>query len=112
MENLYYKVKLYLEANSKTESEIGQKGSNVELADNGDGVQYIKVWNVSGVSEPTDSELNSLASNATKELNNAVIRRTRKTAYGDIAEQLDLLYHDMTAGKLTLLVSGQKKLRQ
>ena len=100
MENLYYKVKLYLEANSKTESEIGQKGSNVELADNGDGVQYIKVWNVSGVSEPTDGELNSLASNATKELNNAVIRNTRKKEYKDFGHQLDLLYHDMTAGKL------------
>ena len=111
MENLYYKVKLYLEANSKTESEIGQKGSNVELADNGDGVQYIKVWNVSGVSEPTDSELNSLASNATKELNNAVIRRTRKTAYGDIAEQLDWLYKDLVAGKVDATGEWAKKIK-
>ena len=96
MDNLYYKVKLYLEANSKTESEF----SNIELQDNSDGNgAYIKTWNVSGVSKPTDSQLNALASNATKELNNAWVRNTRETAYGKIGDQLDLLYKDMLAGK-------------
>jgi len=41
-----------------------------------------------------------LSDNATKEYNNAVIRNTRKTAYGTIGDQLDLLYKDMVAGKL------------
>ena len=96
MDNLYYKVKLYLEASSKTESEF----SNIELQDNSDGSgAFIKKWNVSGVSKPTDSQLNALASNATKELNNAGVRNTRKTAYGKIGDQLDLLYKDMLAGK-------------
>ena len=99
MGNLYYKVKLYLEANSKTESEIGPKGSNVQLADKGDGVQYIKVWNVSGVSEPTADQLASHNTNATKNYNNNVIRKTRKTGYGTIGDQLDLLYKDMLADK-------------
>jgi hypothetical protein len=96
MKNLYYKVKLYLEANGKTESEFD---SNIELENIGAG-DYVKVWNVSGVSKPTDSQLNSYDSNATKELNNAVIRKTRKKSYGDIGDQLDLLYKDLVAGKL------------
>jgi len=96
MDNLYYKTKLYLEANSKTESEFD---SNIELENIGAG-DYIKTWNVSGVAKPSDSQLNALASNATKELNNAVIRNTRKKEYKDFGHQLDLLYHDMTAGKL------------
>ena len=96
MDNLYYKTKLYLEANSKTESEFN---SNIALQNDGSG-DYIKTWNVSGVAKPTDSQLNALASNATKELNNAVIRNTRKNSYGDIGDQLDLLYKDLVAGKL------------
>ena len=96
MDNLYYKVKLYLEANSKTESEF----SNIELQDNSDSNgAYIKTWNVSGVSKPTDSQLNALATNATKEYNNVGVRATRKEAYGDIGEQLDEIYKDIDAWK-------------
>jgi hypothetical protein len=95
MDNLYYKTKLYLEANSKTEAEFE---SNIVLQNDGSG-DYIKTWNVSGVSKPTDSQLNALATNATKELNNAVIRNTRKKAYGDIGEQLDEIYKDIDAWK-------------
>jgi len=95
MDNLYYKTKLYLEANSKTEAEFD---SNIVLQNDGSG-DYIKTWNVSGVTKPTDSQLNALATNATKELNNAGVRSTRKAAYGDIGDQLDLLYKDMLAGK-------------
>ena len=95
MDNLYYKTKLYLEANSKTEAEFD---SNIILQNDGSG-DYIKTWNVSGVTKPTDSQLNALATNATKELNNAGVRSTRKAAYGDIGDQLDLLYKDMLAGK-------------
>ena len=95
MSNLYYKVKLYLEANSKTESEFD---SNILLQDDGSG-GYIKTWNVSGVAKPTDSQLNALDSNATKELNNAGIRKTRKKSYGDIGDQLDEIYKDIDAWK-------------
>jgi len=97
MDNLYYKVKLYLEANSKTDSEFVE---NIELQnDSNSNGDYIKTWNVSGVTKPTDSQLNALATNATKELNNAGIRNTRRIAYGDIGDQLDLLYKDMLADK-------------
>ena len=95
MDNLYYKTKLYLEANSKTEAEFD---SNIILQNDGSG-DYIKTWNVSGVSKPTDSQLNALATKATKELNNAVIRNTRKKSYGDIGEQLDEIYKDIEAWK-------------
>jgi len=95
MDNLYYKTKLYLEANSKTESEFN---SNIELENIGSG-DYIKTWNVSGVAKPTDSQLNALALNATKENNNSIIRQTRKKSYGSIGDQLDLLYKDMLADK-------------
>ena len=97
MSNFYYKVKLYLEANGKTESEIDLDG-NVQLKNEGSG-DYISVWNVSGVAKPTDSQLNSYNTNATKEENNNVIRDTRKTSYGTIGDQLDLLYKDMLADK-------------
>ena len=96
VDNLYWKTKLYLEANRKTEAEFD---SNILLQDDGAGA-YIKTWNVSGVTKPTDSQLNALATNATTELNNAGVRLTRKEAYGDIGDQLDLLYKDMVAGKL------------
>ena len=66
MSNLYYKVKLYLEANSKTESEFDD---NIILQNDSDGNgDYIETWNVSGVSKPTTSQLNALDTNATAEL--------------------------------------------
>ena len=97
VENLYWKVVKYLEANSKTDSEFSS--GNIKLQNDGDG-DYIKTWNVSGVAKPTDSQLNALASTATTEQNNYAIRKTRKRAYGTIGDQLDLLYKDMVAGKL------------
>ena len=100
MDNLYYKVKLYLEANGKTEAEFNRVNGvcNVTLQNDGSG-DYIKTWNVSGVSKPTDSQLNALATNATKEYNNVGVRATRKAAYGDIGEQLDEIYKDIDAWK-------------
>ena len=98
VDNLYWKVVKYLEANSKTDSEFSL--GNIKLQNDSDGNgDYIKTWNVSGVSKPTDSQLNALASTATTEQNNHKIRKTRKRAYGDIGDQLDLLYKDMLAGK-------------
>ena len=79
MDNLYYKVK---------------------LKDDGDGVVYIKEWNItSEKAKPTDEQLNALTSQAETLEKNEAVRATRKTAYGNIADQLDLLYKDMLAGK-------------
>jgi hypothetical protein len=95
MASLYWKVKTYLEANSKTESEFN---SNIVLQNDGSG-DYIKTWNVDGLSKPTDSQLTSADTQATKDYNNNRIRKTRKKSYGNIGDQLDLLYKDMLAGK-------------
>ena len=103
------KVKLYLESKGKVwRDEINNKSFLLQNDGSGD---YIKTWNVSGVSKPTDSELNALASNATKENNNAVIRNTRKNSYGSIGEQLDLLYKDIVANKLDTTGEWAKKIK-
>ncbi len=109
MDNLYYKVKLYLEANSKTDSEFVE---NIELQNDSDGNgDYIKTWSVSGVSKPTDSQLNSYTANATKAKNNLKIQFDRKTAYGNIGDQLDLLYKDIVANKLDTTGEWAKKIK-
>ena len=95
MPSLYTKTKLYLEANSKTwEAEK----DNIRLQ-NDTGTDYIHTWNVSGLAKPTDDQLATYNSSATTEENNVVIKRTRKTAYGDIGEQLDEIYKDIDAWK-------------
>ena len=94
MAGLHTKVKLYLEANSKTWDD-----TKVLLENNGSG-DYIKVWNVSGVAKPTDSQLNSYETAGNTDQTNQGVRATRKNAYGLIGDQLDLLYKDMVAGKL------------
>tara|TARA_R100000808_G_C2105225_1_gene121061 strand:+ start:600 stop:947 length:348 start_codon:yes stop_codon:yes gene_type:complete len=94
MKNLYYKVKVYLENNSKTANFL----TEIVLENNGSG-DYISKWNVDGLAKPTDEQLNALESEATKLENNNKVRTTRKQSYGDIGDQLDLLYKDMLAGK-------------
>ena len=55
-----YKVIAYLNANGKTfDSERG----NFEITDD-KGVQSITVWNVDGLTEPTDAQLDALESEA------------------------------------------------
>ena len=87
MTQLYTRVKLYLEDNSKTWDE---ENSNIQLVTR-DGVQSINRWEVSGLEQPTDEQLNALESQATTfESNNQVIK-TRKKEYGSIAEQLEYI---------------------
>ena len=97
MSNLATKVQLYLEANSK-DFDTEFRAGTVRVEDDGTGA-VIKVWNVDGLTKPTDSQLDALDSDATKTENNAVIRATRKKSYGDIGEQLDEIYKDIDAWK-------------
>ena len=108
MAQLNTKVKLYLEANSKTEEELFN--GNIELQNDGSG-DYIKVWNVSGVAKPTDSQLNSYETAGNTDEKNRGVRATRKNAYGLIGDQLDLLYKDMVAGKLDTTGEWAKKIK-
>jgi len=96
MAALYTKVKLYLEANSKTWDD---ERDNILLENTGSGA-YIKNWSVSGLAKPADSKIASYetAGNAAEALSGVLAKR--KTEYKDFGHQLDLLYHDMTAGKL------------
>ena len=90
MANLNNKVKIYLEANSKTEAEL--LNNNIILQNNSDGLgAFIHTWNVSGLAQPTEEQLNALESQAdTLENNNQVIN-TRKKLYGSTAEQLEYI---------------------
>ena len=96
MAQLSTKIKLYAEANGVANIDFL---SNVRLRDDGNG-DYIHTWNVSGLAKPTDDQIASYetAGNAAETLNNVLAKR--KTEYKDFGYQLDLLYHDMTAGKL------------
>jgi len=94
MANLKTKTKLYLEANSKTWDR-----TKVSLQNDGSG-DYIKTWTYDGLDKPTDEQIASYetAGNAAEALSGVLNKR--QTEYKDFGYQLDLLYHDMTAGKL------------
>jgi len=95
MASLSTKIKLYLAANSVNSVDFT---SDVLLQDDSNGQgPYIKEWNVSGVSKPTDEQLavHETAGNTAE--SNAQVDSTRRAAYGDIGEQLDEIYHDIDA---------------
>ena len=96
MTSLATKIKLYAEENSKV-ADFSPTG-NVEVSDDGSGPTITK-WSIDGLSQPTTSQLNSYNANATKEDHNYDLRATRKTAYGDIGEQLDEIFKDIDAWK-------------
>ena len=95
MSMLYTKVNKYLEANRKTVSEFE---NNIILKNDGAG-DIIDTWNVDGLAKPNDEQLATYNSSATTDENNHQIRKTRKTAYGDIGDQLDEIYKDIDAWK-------------
>jgi len=95
MAQLSTKIKEYLKANSVNEVDFT---TDVLLQDDGQGA-YIKEWNISGVAKPTDSQLDAQETKATTAESNATVDATRRTAYGDIGDQLDEIYHDIDAWK-------------
>lgn len=101
MASLATKIKLYCEANSKT-ADFGSDG-NVSLQDDSNGQgPYIKSWSVDGLAQPTDEQIASYETAGNTEESNNTVRATRKTAYGDIGEQLDEIYKDMDAWKVRI----------
>ena len=90
MASLYTKVKLFLDANSKTwESEK----DNILLQNDGSG-DYIKTWSVDGLSEPTDSQLASYETAGNLAESNQTVIATRKNLYGTWENQLEEIYDD------------------
>jgi|TARA_R100000084_G_scaffold108339_1_gene70738 hypothetical protein len=98
MAQLSTKLKLYCEANSKT-ANFGD-GGNIILQDDSDGKgPYIKSWTVDGLAKPDDSKIAEYETAGNKEETNNGVRATRKSKYGEIGDQLDMLYKDMLADK-------------
>ena len=86
MASLYTKTKLFLEANSKTWDK-----TKIKLQNDGDG-DYIHTWNVSGLAEPTQAQLDALETQAQTYENNQQIISTRKSLYGTWESQLEEIY--------------------
>ena len=98
MASLSTKVKRYCEANGKT-ADFGT-GGNVELVDHSDGKgPLISSCSVSGLAQPSDSDLATYDSTGDTEESNNIVRSTRKAAYGDIGDQLDEIFKDIDAWK-------------
>ena len=99
MASLSSKVKQYCANNGVAEVDFL---TDVLLQDDSNGQgPYIKEWNVSGVAQPTDEQLNSVDSAADLSERQAAARSARKTAYGDLGDQLDMQYHDSVDGTST-----------
>ena len=96
MANLSTKIKMYAAANGVAEVDFT---TDVGLVDHSDGTGvHIEHW-VLSISQPTDEQLASYETAANTEAANNGVRSTRRTAYGDIGEQLDEIYKDIDSWK-------------
>ena len=99
MASLSSKVKQYCANNGVASVDFM---TDVLLQDDSNGQgPYIKTWNVSGVAQPTDEQLNAVDSVADLSERQAAARSARKMAYGDLGDQLDMQYHDSVDGTST-----------
>ena len=96
MANLSTKIKMYAAANGVADVDFMK---DVKLQDDSDGKgAYIKEWNLD-IAQPTDAQLSAQESAADTEEANNQVRSTRRSAYGDIGDQLDEIYKDIDAWK-------------
>jgi hypothetical protein len=99
MASLSSKVKTYCANNGVASVDFM---TDVLLQDDSNGQgPYIKEWNISNVAQPTDEQLNAVDSAADLEERQNTVRAARKTAYGDLGDQLDMQYHDNVNGTTT-----------
>ena len=85
MNNIANKIKVYL---GRTPDFLKE----VIINNNGDGIAYIKEWNItSEKAKPTDAQLDALSSQATTLENNAIAVANRKKEYGSIASQIEFI---------------------
>ncbi len=90
MANLSTKIKMYCDANGVSEVDFLK---DVLLQDDGDGVVYIKEWNLE-ISEPTAEQLTSYETAGNTEESNQTVIATRKKLYGSWESQLEEIYDD------------------
>jgi len=96
MANLSTKIKMYCDANGVSEVDFMK---DVMLQDDSDGKgAYIKEWNLD-IAQPTTAQLSAQETAANTEEANNVVRSTRRTAYGDVGEQLDEIYKNINSWK-------------
>ena len=89
MANLNTKIKLYLEANGKV---FLDERYNYIVQDDSDGKgAYLKSWNVLGLLQPTEEQLNALDAEATTSESNNKVINTRRKLYGTTAKQLEYI---------------------
>ena len=99
MASLSSKVKQYCANNGVASVDFM---TDVLLQDDSNGQgPYIKEWNISNVAKPTDEQLNAVESAADLEERQNAVRATRRAAYGDLGNQLDMQYHDSVDGTST-----------
>ena len=99
MASLSSKVKQYCANNGVANVDFM---TDVLLQDDSNGQgPYIKTWNVSGVAQPTDEQLNAVDSAADLSERQNAARSARRTAYGDLGSQLDMQYWDNVNGTTT-----------
>ena len=99
MASLSSKVKQYCANNGVASVDFM---TDVLLQDDSNGQgPYIKEWNVSGVAQPTDEQLNAVDSAADLSERQNAVRANRRMAYGDLGDQLDMQYHDSVDGTST-----------
>ena len=99
MASLSSKVKQYCADNGVASVDFM---TDVLLQDDSNGSgPYIKSWNVSGLAQPTDAQLNAVDSAADLSERQDVARSARRNAYGDWNTQLDMQYHDNVDGTTT-----------
>ena len=99
MAQLSTKVKAYVEAAGKTVD----FSKDVLLQDDSQGAgPYIKEWNIAGLAQPTQEQLDALDAQATTLESNNQVDSTRRKEYGSWNDQLDEIYHDIDAWKARL----------
>ena len=94
MAQLSTKVKLYLEANSKTWDD-----TKVSLQNDGAG-DYIKSWTYD-IAEPTAEQIASYETAGNAAEANAGIDATRRTEYLSWDKQMEMIYKDQKNGTTT-----------
>jgi hypothetical protein len=97
MAHLSKKIKLYAAANGVTNIDFR---SDVKLQDDGDGVAYIKEWNLS-IDEPTAEQIASYETAGNAAETNAGIDATRRTEYLSWDKQMEMIYKDQKNGTTT-----------
>ena len=105
MARYYDKICEYLKDNGTTwkEANAGATGIGIRLQDDvPDGVStpYIETWNVVGIAKPSESKLDEYTAAAESFHANLVVQGDRRIAYGEIGDELDMIYKDILAGKL------------